>query len=510
MAMEKSGSKDRMHPLLFWTFAVLGLTAARVPYFLSPNRLLDGDEAVLGLMAMHTSTLSGFPLFYWGQAYGFSLPETVAAAMAYRLFGVSSLTLSAGVFALFLLGLWLFEGGFRNLAGDRGWSRAIVLALGLLPAWIVWGFKARGGYLTAFVLAGLILRLVTARVFSRGRAVVAGLSVGLLFFAQPLWFAAFLPLLAMPFLPGAAESSWAEKVRLAALMLVSSLAAAAPIAIASSRHDSFWVPDVLGGATLHNLPLIPEALFTSFTGFFYLGESWRPPLVVWAVAMACLLACAVAVPALGASCVRRRNGRTGLVALSLLASASVAFILADLPPRYLLQVSVILATATAVWIGGQNAPFLRAQRAAAGIILLFLAAAAVSMASFRPHHPTSDNDLEEEMAELIAVLDGEGVEGVYSMDALLQWQILFYGGEGIPARFASPVDRRPEYPRAVDEALAEGKTTALVGTMLQAEPILDTPLGHTLRPVGENYFVLLDPSRAFLDSIGFRFRGGPP
>jgi hypothetical protein len=395
---------------------------------------------------------------------------------------------------------------------------------------VVWGFKARGGYLTAFVLSGLILKLVTSEAFGRRKAVVVGFATGLLFFAQPLWFAAVVPLLILPFVPakgrcadegqagsrvsspesgaaGAMEGNRpCEKARLVGILTLSALAAMTPIAIASSRVDSYWMPDVLGGFSLANLPHIPEALFSAFTGFFLLGESWRPPLAVWAVAMACLLACAAAILALVIQCGRGRDGRSCLLALSLLASVSVAFLLTELPPRYFLQSSVALVLSLAVLIGGRRIPFSPIHRTGAGVVLAVLTLAAVAVANFRPHYPTTGNDLEDEMSELVRVLDEEGVEGVFSMDALLQWQVMFYGNEKIPARFASPVDRRPEYPRAVDRALANGETVALVGTMLQGEPILGTPLGDAIRPVGENYFLLLEPPRPFLEEIGFRFR----
>jgi hypothetical protein len=518
-----------MHQLLFWPLAGLGLLAVRLPYLLSPNRLLDGDEAVLGLMAKHTAALSELPLFYWGQAYGFSLPETMAAALAFRVFGMSSLALSLSMLFLFLVGLWLFEGGFRNLAGGREWSRTFALVLGLLPVWVVWGFKARGGYLTAFVLSGLILKLVTSEAFGRKRAVVTGFAAGLLFFAQPLWFATFAPLLILPLLPGRGRIpedplarpqmenpdsgetldlrrvGWVERTRLGGIMALAALVAAAPIAIASFGVASYWVPEVLGGFSTHRLLLIPEALFTVFTGFFYLGESWTPPLVVWAAAMSCLMACVVTMLALGFQLIRGRDGWSGLLALSLLASVAVAFLLNELPARYLLQSTAALVSASAAWIGGRRIPFSTVHRIGAGIVLAVLIVAAVSVVGFRPLHPTTGNDLEAEISELVQVLGEEGVEGVFSMDALLQWQVLFYGNEEIPARFASPVDRRPEYPEAVDAALAGRERVALVGTMLQAEPILGTSLGDAIRPVGENYFVLPDPSRSFLEGIGFRF-----
>ena len=96
-----------------------------------------------------------------------------------------------------------------------------------------------------------------------------------------------------------------------------------------------------------------------------------------------------------------------------------------------------------------------------------------------------------------------GARGVRA--ALLQWQILFYGDEEIPVRYSSPLDRRPEYPRQVDDALSEGRTVALVGTLEQAEPVLRSPLGRLMEPSGGDYFIMTEVSRPLLESIGFMF-----
>ncbi len=154
-------------------------------------------------MAKHTATGTELPVFFWGQSYGFSLMETLPAAAAFRVFGVGPLVLFLTMFGLFLCGLWLYEGGFKNITESRAWGRVLTLCLGLLPVWIIWSFKARGGYLSAFILGGLLLRLVTSRGFKGPRACLVGCSVGLLFFAQPLWLVGFLPLLLIPFTRGA-------------------------------------------------------------------------------------------------------------------------------------------------------------------------------------------------------------------------------------------------------------------------------------------------------------------
>jgi len=478
--------------------AFLVLTLARIPYLVSPNRILDGDEAILGLMAKHTAALTELPLFFWGQSYGFSLLETLPTAAAFRLFGIGPLVLSLTMFGLFLCGLWLYEGGFRNLTESHSWSRVLTLGLGLLPVWIVWSFKARGGYLSAFVLGGLLLRLVTRRDLGGGRACLVGCSVGILFFAQPLWLAGFLPLLLIPFNRGAG-------LKEGVIMVASAAAVWAPIAFVASITPAYWVPEVFGPPSFSAVFHLPETLYRMFTGFFYLEEVQTVPWMIAAVAFLFTVAWASAVLTLAIRFSQSREAPCGLMLIALLGSTAGVLFLLDFQPRYLLQASVVLMAALALLLGRGTLKFSGFPRIVAVVGLLVLGVSATSVSAFRPIHPSSGGDLEAGLQALIQDLRDREVEGAYSMDALLPWQIMFYGDEGIPVRFASPVDRRPEYPRRVDAALVAGRRVALVGTMRQAESLLESPLAHLIQPAGNDYFVVLEVSRPILESLGFQF-----
>jgi hypothetical protein len=58
-----------------WRYAAILVVAAgvsRLPQLTSPHLLLDGDEAILGLMAKHLAEGREAPIFFYGQAYGLS------------------------------------------------------------------------------------------------------------------------------------------------------------------------------------------------------------------------------------------------------------------------------------------------------------------------------------------------------------------------------------------------------------------------------------------------------
>lgn len=128
---------------------VVACVVTRLPQLASPNLLLDGDEATLGLMARALVDGRELPVFFWGQRYGFSLIEAAAGALAFTVAGTSATALKLAMLALWTTGVVALRAALARSVGGR---RATVFALVVvtMPAWAVWSMKARGGYLTAF------------------------------------------------------------------------------------------------------------------------------------------------------------------------------------------------------------------------------------------------------------------------------------------------------------------------------------------------------------------------
>src|SRR5437764_14154296 len=72
--------------------AMLVGLGVRLAVIASPLGELDGDEAVVGLMARHIAFLGDRPVFYYGQPYLGSL-EAFSAAPFFRLFGSNTVLL---------------------------------------------------------------------------------------------------------------------------------------------------------------------------------------------------------------------------------------------------------------------------------------------------------------------------------------------------------------------------------------------------------------------------------
>src|SRR3954453_20028827 len=89
-------NRRRSMPRRTFAFALGGLLllglARRLAVIASPLGEIDGDEAVVGLMARHIAFLGERPVFYYGQPYLGSL-EAFTAAPFFVLFGPTTLVL---------------------------------------------------------------------------------------------------------------------------------------------------------------------------------------------------------------------------------------------------------------------------------------------------------------------------------------------------------------------------------------------------------------------------------
>src|SRR5437867_117483 len=120
----------------------LGLRLAVVA---SPLGELDGDEAVVGLMARHIAFLGDRPVFYYGQPYLGSL-EAFSAAALFRVFNSSTVLLKLVPIA-FSLGFLVLSAVLARRLFGTGAALATAAYLAVPPSmWAVWSTKARGGY----------------------------------------------------------------------------------------------------------------------------------------------------------------------------------------------------------------------------------------------------------------------------------------------------------------------------------------------------------------------------
>lgn len=77
---------------------------AKLALLCTSQRVVDGDEAIVGLMALHVVGHGDHPLFLYGQGYDLGAGVVAhLAALAFRLGGVSDLSLKGTALLVWLV-----------------------------------------------------------------------------------------------------------------------------------------------------------------------------------------------------------------------------------------------------------------------------------------------------------------------------------------------------------------------------------------------------------------------
>lgn len=494
---------------------LLAAALLRLPQFFGENMIPDGDEAILGLMGKHMSEGHTFPWFFYGQSYGFSFFEAGLTAIFFKVWGVQTAAMKAAMLLLWLIGLFFLAMAVRELSGERaGWIAAILL--GSAPAWAAWSMKARGGYLTAFVLFNLTVWIL-ARIEKRGGKAhrlffAAGLCGGVILFAQVIWLIALVPFVATLL-------DRRRKPEDYFAIGAGALASALPILWVSLRQPApVWAPALFDQSSpLRAALLLPYRIFVAFSGSYYLdlvidmGFATHVAGGLWLVAFTFSLAFAL----------RSSREPAGWKGITIVASLVCILIFSLIVGphvfgfRYLLPLTGILviplASGLARNLEGRST---KAAMAGSSLAILVLAGCG-AMWEFRgvafegPDHPDVPSE-SRALSELLDELQRAGVHEAYALDPLLQWRITFASDEKIAARWVAPRERYPVYAQRVDEALMEGKPVALIGEA-QGQAALRPHLvalglpAEALHEVEHRYAYVLNPTRKKLEQIGFLF-----
>ena len=481
---------ESRNALAFWAVALPLLALTRAPYLGSPFHVLDNDEAVLGIMARRLASGVEFPLFFAGQGYGLAIFETAPLALSFGIFGESTEVVASTMFVLFCVGLVAYARAFEQISGSASWGRVLAVAVALLPGWIVWSLKARGIYVSGFMITGLTLALLSKPDLTRAGLLGAGLLMGLVGIVQPLWLSLSMPFLVLVRRP----------VReLVATALTSLTIWILPTALGPGG-DAFWNPRPIDGFVLERLGFLPEVLLRTFSG--------RDPPHEPGVS-ATLVGVAAALAFFGLICVmaweagRRRSRSALVVAVAMCASILHIVLLRVWVPRYFLPSTVLAAVAVATYLGSRGVAFRGGARTASVALVVTLALVALRVGAVREDSTLAEVPAEDDLETLIASLEEDGVRGVYAQTSDVQWQLLFYGKERIPTRGVSRDDRYPHFPAAVDSARRSGAPTAYVADVrqLRRDLPIDSFPGYR---VGERYLRLDDPNVMLLVAMGFQ------
>jgi hypothetical protein len=494
---------------------------SRLPQLQSPNLLVDGDESVLGLMARHVAQGKEFPVFFYGQHYALETLEAGAGALGFRLFGESALTLKLAMLALWTLGALLWFLALSRLLGTtRGFSITAVLILN--PVWAAWSMKAGGGYITSFTAtAALLWLLVKDREKETiARWLIAGALIAVIYLAQPLWLPGVLPVL-LVVLASRRRPWWVVGcfgVTAAAVVLVK---------LTAGTETAAWGGPVLGNPDLAgSVSRVARQVYVFLTGSYYLSWAIDPPgpitkalAIVW---------CGVLPAAVLLQLYRLFTKRYWLPSHLLFVSVCATLLaewalLGARDARYLLPLGALLVTLAGVEIVDLVDRRLLPKSAALVLTSVVLLLGSVSMREFREFNylwKNSPNRWTEarRLQQVFGYLKVSDVTHVFSMNGMLDSQLVFYSDEKVISRWTNPLARYPAYVKEVDRALANGEKVAVVGYMHTsgAPGCWDIPIctggleGMVANPesiftVDGKYFVYVGADRDVLKKLGFRF-----
>jgi len=453
------GPRTKDQRLRFYIAALVVLAAlSRLPQLLSPNLLLDGDECTLGLMAKHVAQFKALPIFFYGQHYGFSTIEAGVGAVGIALFGTGPIQLKVAMLALWIVGIvFLFLAASTFVGRPRAFWIGVVLLL--TPAWAVWSMKARGGYLTAFVASSAIAWILVQdrERDSIARWIAAGILTSIVYLAQPLW------------LPGVIVIATCVLVaRRRFLRAIGFLAIPIATALIVRTHGG---PPLGNPSPFGELPLVADQIYVNLTGAYYLRWALEPPgaftkalAIVW-----CALLAATVVAQARRVMTRRFSLWSHAFFLAIVSTIVAEWLsLRARDARYLLPIGAYLVLLAGIEVVDLVDRRLLSKRLVSTLTAVMITASAVSMIEFTrfsflwknaPHSLSETRRLRR----VLNYLHGRDVKHVFSMNGLLEWQLMFYSDETITARYGMMTDRYPAYVDAVDRALAEGQPIAVVG-----------------------------------------------
>lgn len=158
-----------------------------------------------------------------------------------------------------------------------------------------------------------------------------------------------------------------------------------------------------------------------------------------------------------------------------------------------------------------------------GCTLSVLLLESLSVGEFRAftylwNNPPGSMSEARRLRRVIDYLQSRGVADVFSMNGLLEWQLMFYSDERVLARYPAASDRYPAYVTEVDRALETGKPVGVVGyTGTSGAPGCNHVLsctgdierlvsdGKNIFIVDGKYFVYAGADRALIQRLQFQF-----
>jgi len=479
-----------------WFVIFLLAIISRLPHFYSDNFFFDCDEAIIGIMAKDLLQGKLFPVYFYGQNYGFSSIEVIAAAIF--------IPFSSPIWALKLAGLFLYSLGctfiilvLRKRSISLTWCLVIVLILILFPSWFLWASRLRGGYLTAF-LGGAFLwfQLEYVKKWTSLKIVSIGVLLGVLFESQVLILLMILPVLLFSAIKNQ-RFTYKQVLVMLSVMLISIFT----IKYIGYNESVFWSKPKLVfdiAIQFENLKVQLQDLSNGFTNF-YAFTALHPIPLYWQIGVYFIGVIVLLVVYLRVKNVRNERFFWICLFVFLLLSLILISSIDFGAPRYWIGIYTgLLFFLVDSFIVMYRNQIIRVLYTC--LVLLFCVGVVSSVKMRYTWYEPTINEVEG-FDILYQEVNKNSVKGVYFTDESLQWQWNYLYGDKIPAASYYPTFRTTTYSKQVLEIYEKEPTSVVLCGLWGIFWGMDTLPGFndTRYQVGENYYYQPNASRIYVE-----------
>lgn len=502
MESKKSSEAIYRAGIFFGCWAIIFLLSllVRLPQFLSVNFSFDGDEAIVGIMAQDLLEGRHFPIYFYGQQYGFSTFEVFSVAFFIKLFGTGIWALRLGGLLIFSFGVTFLYKSARLNSLSVLWSWLVVLAVVCFPSWYIWGSLVRGGYLTAFAAGCLLFYILQWRHLNVWKWIFAGLLIALIYESHALILIVLFPFVVY--------RMWNEKqwLKNSLLLLIVAIGLIFAIRFLGTQSAVWDKPNLQFGLSLQweNLLLQFRDFKAGFSNFFYYEITFGLPL--WwniLVCIALLVMMGMIVRDFYLSDRHRKFLIVGFV-ICLFVYLFVYSTVSKPAPRYWIGffTGILFLLVNIILLRHKERFF---QKAWLSLAVIFIAGAGVGSKMKTDWCCEGVNDAKALNALYQKVKTGH-FKAVFITDVMIQWKWNYLYGNEIPATAFSYKERTNRFCNKVGHIYAtDSKTVAIVGMNgIFYEMDFLPGFNDTRYVVGEKYFINPNADSVFV-AKGFDF-----
>ncbi len=489
-------------PWLEWLFIPVLVVLVRLPYLLGEHLFFDGDEAVLGIMARDLITGTNFPIYFYGQQYGFSLFEAASAGLFMLFFGSTVYSIKFGALLLFSFAIKQYSELLLKQKLDWITYLAAILMVACFPTWLVWGTKLRGGYVTAFLFFALIAKqLFLHPHWERKDWLKVSVYLAFIAVSQVLFLLPLLPLLAQRFFQQ-------KKIKDYLIPVGTTLLAYGVLRLPAYLNPKVWTVNLVAEVNWETYyHYFFEGFWSHFTDFFLYGDIYEVPSTLKIKAMLFVIGL-LSVCVLGIYRFKKQQ-KTDLVLLLIgILLSSFPIVLFRLSGgRYLLAFYTGLLLVSVLLIIRFKDIVLRQTQVASWIGALLLLSSTVHYGKEYISYWLEPrlNDMAV-LNELMGECEKRDINHLISSDWFLYWQINYLGNEKINCRFVERHDRVDRFTTRVDECYqTDNCKIALVGGHW---PLFDMQTvegwNESIEKINDRYYLYENPDIKFLNKAGYK------